>query len=397
MKFLFLTPQLPYPPQQGAALRNWGFIREIARTHTVDVLTFGPAGASLPYVRQTVTVAPPHRSTATRLRELLTTTEPDMARRLWSPEYADALAQQLAAESYDVVQVEGIEMMPYALPYLGKNGVPRWLYDAHNAESDLQLSALRADMRQPRKWPKAVYSAIQSWKLRRYEQHLLPRFDWVCAVSAADGEILQRISGVRPLVIPNGIDTEATAPKRFAPAPVMQTRVGPHLVFTGKMDFRPNIDAITWFADEILPRVRAQGINPTVWVVGQKAEALAARYTDPAFVFTGWVEAVEPYLAGADVVIVPLRMGSGTRLKVLQALSMARPLVGTTLGCAGLGLTDGEHVLLADEAQHFAEAIQQILTAPQQAHIRAQRARDYVAANFDWRILAPRLLEAVRA
>ncbi|MGH2543838.1 MAG: glycosyltransferase, partial [Ardenticatenaceae bacterium] len=345
MRLLFLTPQLPFPPHQGAALRNWGILSELARRHEVHLLCFGSQGAPTPPSVASLTVVPlPARTGRARARDLLASTAPDMAQRLWSETFAAALDHLLISHRFDVVQVEGIELVPYALPHLDAADGPLWVYDAHNAEAALQQSAMWADVRYPRRWHAALYSGIQMWKLRRYEAAQLPHFDRVVAVSEEDARLLHDLTGVKPLVVPNGIATRRVAPGRWEAAPAMREQEGPALVFTGKMDFRPNVDGVHWFVDEILPRISCDGAPPArVWVVGQSPHPSLARLgAHPQVMMTGWVEEVEPYLAGADVVVVPLRMGSGTRLKVLQALSLARPLVGTTLGCAGLALQDGE-------------------------------------------------------
>ena len=399
MNFLSLTPQLPYPPRQGAAIRNWGILRELAKQHDVHLLSFAEQDATdLPHLASLTTVAPPVRHLTERLRDLIRTTEPDMARRLWSHEFANALEQLLSRHSFDVVQVEGIEMVPYALPYLGHQTGPIWVYDAHNAETDLQRSAMLADWRKPTRWHAAAYSAIQVWKLKRYESQHLPKFDQVVAVSELDAQHLKQLSGATPLVIPNGIDSKQFAPNRYPPAPAMQKQTAPALVFTGKMDFRPNVDALLWFVDHILPHIESDGLRPILWAVGQKPHpALARLQSHPQVIITGWVDAIEPYLAGADVVVVPLRMGSGTRLKVLQALSMARPVVGTTLGCAGLSLRHGEHLCLADDPLPFANAISQMLRQPNQAAKMGQQGRKHIQQHFDWRVLVPKLEQALTA
>jgi glycosyltransferase involved in cell wall biosynthesis len=252
-----------------------------------------------------------------------------------------------------------------------------------------------ADARRPGRWHAALYSLIQVLKLRRYEAKHLPRFDLVTAVSEDDARLIQRLAGIEPLVIPNGINTSDIALGQWDAAHAMRERAGPALVFTGKMDFRPNVDGVLWFVDEILPRVSTDSAPPTLWVVGQSPHPSLAHLRDhPQVVVTGPVEEVEPYLVGADVVVVPLRMGSGTRLKVLQALSLARPLVGTTLGCAGLDLSDGEQVRLADDPARFAAAIEALLRDPRAAAAMGERGRAHIAAHFDWRVLVPRLERA---
>jgi glycosyltransferase involved in cell wall biosynthesis len=396
MRLLFLTPQPPYPPEQGAALRNWGLIRELSKRHEVHLLTFADGAVEQPGLASVTTIPLPHRTTRQRLQTLVTSPDPDMARRLGSSAFAAALEELLTRYPFDVVQVEGIEMVPYALPYLSRTQRPRFVYDAHNAEADLQASAFRADIRQPRRLPHALYSAIQTLKLRLYEQRILQAFDVVCAVSETDVEILKSLGGATPFFLPNGIDTEAVTPDSATPALEMAQRTGPHLVFTGKLDFRPNVDALLWFTQEILPRITTEQSKPTLWAVGQSPHAsLAPLRHHPQVVLTGRVPAVEPYIAGADVVVVPLRMGSGTRLKVLQALSMAKPVVGTTLGCAGLGLHDGEHLLLADDPATFAAATSRLIATPDEGIRLGEKGRHHVQSYFDWRVLVPTLEKAL--
>jgi len=264
MRLLFLTPQVPYPPHQGASLRNWAFIRELSRRHEVHLFALlahgqSPADIATQTVRTHVaslTLAPqPTRSTMRRLWQLIASPGPDLALRLWHPEIADALAQTLRAHTFDIVQVEGLELLALCEPWLARPNGPRWVYDAHNAEADLQASAWRADRRIPRRWHAAAYSFIQWQKLRRYEAAMLPRFHGLTCVSDADADSLAALSGRRPLVVPNGVDTERFAPGRVSPHPDLCTH--PAVVFTGKMDFRPNVDAVLWFAHDIWPAIRA--------------------------------------------------------------------------------------------------------------------------------------------
>ena len=240
MNILFLTPQLPYPPRQGAALRNWGLLSELAKQHDIHLLTFAESGAEVsPGLASLTTVSPPRRPLRRRLLELLTTTKPDMARRLWSDQFARQLADLLAKHSFDVVQVEGIELMPYAVPYLlHPHEAPLWVYDAHNAETELQRSAMLADLRQPKRWHAAAYSAIQVWKLGRYEASLLPKFDLVVAVSDTDRRLLKERGAPEPLLLPNGINSSHFSP-HIAPPPAMQAREGAALVFTARWIFAP--------------------------------------------------------------------------------------------------------------------------------------------------------------
>lgn len=402
MRLLFLTPQLPYPPHQGASLRNWAFIRELSSRHEVHLLCFRfqdehDVAAAVDVILEDVaslTVIPaPTRSPITRLVQLFSTMTPDLALRLWTPAFAGALSDLFARHDFDLVQVEGLELLHYVEPYLGTRP-PVWVYDAHNAEADLQESAWRSDtsVRRPDRWIGALYSYIQWQKLRRYERRLLPRFAGVVSVSDEDAQSLSVDTGVQPLVLPNGVDTETLSPGAFSPAADLAG--APSIVFTGKMDFRPNIDGVVWFVNDIWPSIRAEQPEAKFWIVGQ-SPAPAVQDLDAAegVVVTGRVPEIEPYIAGADVIVAPLRMGSGTRLKVLQAMSLARPVVGTTLGCSGLGVVDGEHLRIADTAGTFATAVTSLLHRREVAENLAACGRRYVCEHFDWQVLVPRLEE----
>lgn len=394
MKLLFLTAQPPYPPRQGGALRAWGFISRLAVRHEIHLLAFGEGGPVPPGVTRMDLIPTSTRSRRDRLRDLLRSREPDMARRLASTRFHQALESQLARESFDYCIAVGLEMAPRALPFTGRPGPTRWIYDALNAETELQRTAMWADWRRPSRWIAAAYSTVQVRRLARYEQALLRRFDLTVAVSQEDARLLAALAPVEPLVVPNGVDTGLLAPERFVPAPALRRRAGPAIVFTGKMDYRPNVDGVLWFVDEILPRIRVAGPPPTFWIVGQQPHAALDRLrSHPQVVLTGFVDEVEPYVLGADLNVVPLRMGSGTRLKVLQALSLARPLLGTPLGCAGLALEDGRHARLASEPAALARAAADLLADPEGAAALGRAGRAYVQAHFDWEILVPRLEE----
>ena len=304
-----------------------------------------------------------------------------MALRLPSAAFAAALRAWLAAEDFDIIQVEGIEMAAYGLQ--ARQAGTRLVFDDHNAEYVLQRSAFQSDARRPSRWHAALYSFVQWQKLARYERQVLWNHDAVAAVSQTDARALQQIApGLIVHVVPNGVDTEEFAPagrllSTWCRTPgdpsdplsspmIRQRTQGPEdLVFTGKMDYRPNIDAVLWFAEAILPRVRAQVPAARFVIVGQQPHArLAPLAARDDVLLTGWVEDVKPYIAGAAVYVAPLRMGGGTRLKVLQAMSMAKPIVSTTLGCDGLSVQSGREALLADTPDAFAAAVVRLLRDP---------------------------------
>ncbi len=395
MRLLFLTPQMPYPPRQGAALRNWGLISNLARDHDVTVLTFAAPSRSpgdegpLRALARVETVTPPVRTLRARLRDLLTTRQPDMALRLAAPRYARRLAALLAETAFDVVQIGGIEMAPY-LDTVRAASAAQVVFDDYNCEYLLQKRAFLTDLRSPRHWPGAAYSFIQWRRLRRYEAHICRRADLVLAVSERDGALLRRLApGREVLVIPNGIESDAYRLDRVPPWPRLPS---PALVFTGTMDFRPNVDAVLWFARRVLPRIRAQVTGVHLFVVGQRPHRrLAALRADPAITLTGWVADARPYIAQATVYVAPLRIGGGTRLKLLEAMALSRPVVATRLGAEGYPVADGRELLLADRPAEFAAAVVALLRDPARRAALGEAARAFVERGYDWRAIVPRL------
>jgi len=392
MKILFLTPQLPHPPQKGTALRNWGLVSGLAERHQVAVLSVLDPGqeAELSEEMQAVgrveAIAAPGRTTGDRLRDLLLTRRPDMGLRLKSEAYARRLAEWLAGDSFDVVHVEGIELAPYLDVIEAATPRPLIVFDDHNCEYLLQRRAFLTDLQIPARWTAAAYSFIQWRRLRRYEALACRRADRVLAVSEADGEALAKlVPGLDVAVISNGIDTRA-----YVPAP--ESGGVPTLVFTGTMDYRPNVDAVLWFAREVLPRVRTEVADVRLMVVGQRPHRrLEVLRENPAVTLTGWVADTRPHIAEGTVYVAPLRIGGGTRLKLLEAMACGRPVVSTRLGAEGFPVTHGRELLLADTPEEFAARVVALLRSPERRAHLGRAGRVFVEERYDWRAIVPRV------
>ena len=268
MRILCVTPQLPWPARQGTTLRNFHLLHALAGEHEVDLLTFTeespwPAGtpdgskptfgapsAGAPTLedhakssplgslcRRIEAVPAPRRRRADRLLDLVLG-RPDMEGRLRSPDFAARLATLLRQERYDAVQLEGFEVAGYLLGARALRDeahgrcprpMPMIVFDDHNAEYQLQASAGRIDRARPRRWPRAVYSAVQAWRLRAREALYCAAADVTLAVSDDDARALEAIvHGLGAVVVPNGVDVDALPVPHPAPQPV--------LFFAGKLD-----------------------------------------------------------------------------------------------------------------------------------------------------------------
>ena len=394
-RILFLTPQLPYPPQQGTAIRNYNLIAQAAQRHEVHLLSFVESssgttdtGPLQDLCASIHTVPLSQRSRWRRLQTVLTSPLPDIVHRLHSTLFYPKLEQVVRDTTpLDVIEIEGLEMAEYGLhaARTATAPVPRLVYDAHNAEYLLQKRICESDSRQPRRWPGALYSWVQWQKLRRYEAAVCRQVQRVFACSAADGDALARlVPNLKATIIPNGVDTELYRPGAVSPLPL-----GPQaLVFTGKMDFRPNVDAMLWFGTAVLPIIRQTVPQAQLYVVGKNPHPRLAPLRDtPGITLTGFVEDVRPYVAAAAVYVAPLLTGGGTRLKVLEAMAMGKAVISTTLGCEGIDATPGRDVVLADEAADMAAQVVGLLRDPARCAALGRAARLFVEQHFDWRIV----------
>jgi glycosyltransferase involved in cell wall biosynthesis len=303
----------------------------------------------------------------------------------------------LQAEHYDWVLIEGLEMAPYAHEIWAsgpRQTRPRWLLDEHNAEYVLQQRAFQTDIRRPTAWVAAVYSLVQYDRLRRYERAASRAADQVVTVSEADRQALRALDpGLNVAVVPNGVDLyewRVGAAGQDADAARL-TAVGPLVVFDGSMDFRPNADAVYWFVHDVWPLVRQEVPLAQFAIVGRNpTRRVRALQAERGVVVTGLVPDTRPWVASAAVYVVPMRIGGGVRLKVLQALAMERAIVSTTLGCEGVTVTDGVNVRLADEPGPFAAAVVELLQHETERQTLGRSARR-LASDYAWEQIAPRL------
>lgn len=398
MRLLFLTPQFPFPPQKGTTLRNYNIIANLAVQHEIDLLAFAdtPPAQVTPLhslCRRIATTAVPHRAMWRRAVNTVTSPWPDMGLRLWSREFKQLLEAWLSDSVYDIIQVEGLELARYGQRAKELCPPDRALvvFDNHNAEYLLQERIAQAE-RQVRGWtPGALYSTLQARKLRGFERRVCCQLDRVVAVSKADAEALRQLDPtVHAAVIPNGVDTSFYRRDR-----VKTLALPSHaLVFTGTMDFRPNVDAVLWFAQEVLPLIQQTVPDVHFYVVGQRPHArLEVLRGQPAITLTESVEDTRPYVAGAAVYVIPLRMGGGTRLKLLEAWAMEAPVVSTTLGAEGFEVRHDRELLLANDGAAFARSVVELLIDPERAQALGRRGRTFAAAHYDWRDIVPHFEE----
>ena len=307
--------------------------------------------------------------------------------KYYSKNMEKALNALRQSNPFDILHVDHLHMAHYRGSF---DGIPVIL-DEHNVEYKILERCVEVE----RSILKKMLFAAQARKMKRFEAEKVREFSDVLAVSEGDRNILNSLgkNQTRVHVIPNGVDTEF-----FQLTIDARQSSGEALVFTGSMDWLPNEDAVLFFCREILPLIWKEKPQIKFYIVGKSPspaiEVLAGQ--EPRIIVTGKVDDVRPFIEQAKVFVVPMRVGGGTRLKILEAMSMQKPVVSTTVGAEGIQYTDGKDIVLADRPQDFADQVIALLDDPSRAGRMGLSARKLVCDRYDWNIIGEKLCEIYR-
>jgi len=248
-------------------------------------------------------------------------------------------------------------------------GATTWL-DDHNVESDLLFKSAGSH-----------YAKLLAWQAKRFEARQCREADFVSATSIPDLKKLKRISGREVILLPNTIDTKSYG--NAEDTTVLHTP--PVLFFSGTLDYQPNVEGLHWFVTEVLPKIKTKVIFRVAG--GRPGDSLKDLLTKAQAELIPNPLEMEPHLKGADLVVVPLRSGSGTRLKILEAMAAGKPVISTPLGAEGLEVTPERDIAVASSAPEFASLVDTLLRDVALRKSIAQQAAKTVAEKYDWRCL----------
>lgn len=392
MKVLFLSWWWPNPPDNGSKLRVYHLLRQLARRHEVTLLAFAEPGeatpervAALEGFCARVHHAPKVRFAPGRLRALAGFFHPWP--RWLVDVYSDDMNRLVQAEAraggYDLVIASQTPTTPYALPL---KGVKR-LFE------EVEVAVLRDQFEKQASALKRARYGLTWLKLVQYVRRARQAFDGCTVASPVEAENVARAApGDRPLaVIPNGVDTAAYARDYGPPQPDT-------LIYPGALSYFANYDAAAWFAGEILPLVAAARPAVQLRITGStQGVNLNGFPRRPQVRFTGYLDDITPTLAQSWACVTPLRVGGGTRLKILEAMACGVPVVSTTKGAEGLDVTPGRDILIADTPAAFAEAVLCLLGDAALRASLAAAGRHLVESQYDWSKVGDRLLRFVDA
>jgi glycosyltransferase involved in cell wall biosynthesis len=396
MRIVHLTPELPHAlGGSGGSTRQFHLLRRLAE-HSHDVTVVAPLHASqeagaaqlaanglrLVAIRRPSSRVREALGAVARRPELLAAAarEPVMAWQVdvfWTA-LRRLAARELAAVRPDVITVEHDWAAAWhtALPA----GVPRAL-----TLQNLSWSYYEARARSSGGLARVALHA-EAGRFRRFDATHLDAYDLLIAMSELDRAGAAAVTRTRCVAIPNGVDL-----RDWPAAPQPAASASPLVLFTGTLSYPPNAEGLEWLLREIWPRIRARLPATRLRVIGRGAPASAERLASPEVEFTGWVPDMRPHFAAADLIVVPILSGGGTRLKVLDGLAAARAIVSTPAGAEGIDVIDAEHLALAADAGTFAQAAAELLTDPVRRAALGAAGRALVEERYDWTALGDRL------
>jgi glycosyltransferase involved in cell wall biosynthesis len=384
---LVISARLPFPPRWGFATRVYHLTRQLAARHDVTLVTYAGSSdtANVERLREefgveVVTRDQPSRlaKRAKQLRSLASRVPYD-SRATYSKEMQRVIDRVAAERPVDVVQLESTLLSLYRLP-------PEALVivDEHNVDYEY-YERMRENERSPLR---RAYYRLEQLRFQRFEQRCWRDVDGCVMTSDREAEIVRAAAPCTPAIgVPNGVDVDYFRPS----AEPVEPRT---IVFNGTLDYRPNLDGAEFLVGQVLPRLRETYPDIRVVLVGRGSQSDLDSFRRPGVEATGEVPDVRPYLAGAAVVTVPIRTGSGTRLKVVEGLAMGKGMVSTTLGCEGVAVRDGEHLLIADSAEDFAAAVGRLLEDPRYGEELGRAGREKMVREYSWEY-AGELLESL--
>jgi polysaccharide biosynthesis protein PslH len=384
MNVLVVCGDFPFPPRTGSNMRVYQLLRQVAARHNVTLLSYASAdddervAALTEEVRVTTVERGPEPRWARRVAQLraLVSGEPFTPRGIYSDEMQRAIDELCASESIDVIQLEGAWLCSFACP-----PDVRVILDEHNIDYEVFERMRDHETSLLRRW----FHTLEYRRFRPFEEGAWTRVDG-CAVTSEREEPIVRTAAplTSTAVVPNGVDLEYFAPSVAAVEPCT-------VVLNATLGYRPNYDAACHLVDDIWPIVRSRRPDAKLLIVGRATESDRRRLSRTGVEVTGEVPDIRPYLARATVVAIPVRMGGGTRLKVVEGLAMGKPLVSTTVGCEGVAVRDGEHLVVADGAEAFATRILELFDDDQLRQHLGLAGRRLVEAEYSWERAGERL------
>jgi len=380
MRVLMISPTSPWPPNMGSRIRIYNALKALSRSCDVTLVALvedadrKEIDAVRPFCSALHIVEQPSRSRPSVAIRSLFSRYPYRVVKFHNKDARELLSRLLASDSYDILWVHFLNMfshLPLALPQRTLT-----VLDQHNADELMWVPYRERGSL----WNRA-FAWQNTWKLRGFQNKVLDQVDVVLSVSPAEAEFMKARSPASCNVwtAPNGVDVEFFQPGGETKEPSSR------IVFCGSMDVTMNADAVLRFANGIFPLVRRRCPGAEFWVVGRNPGSAVKQLAErDGIVVTGTVEDVRPYYEQARALVAPFRYGAGTKLKIMEAMAMGIPVVSTDVGCQGIDVAHGRHLLIENEDEGFASAVVELMENDGLWEQLSSAGRELVLQKYSW-------------
>ncbi|RJO65797.1 MAG: glycosyltransferase [Candidatus Omnitrophota bacterium] len=391
MRTLFIARDLPYPADNGYRKRNFYFLKALSERGVGITLLCEDAAPdkknALDYLKtlceEVIIIEPKKQNKLSALLFSLFSSLPFSVALRNSKMAKKQVNKCLRDKNFDAVICDAIfRSMNVPLQYRGF----KMLYE-HNIESII----VKRYAQQEKNILKKLLALLESKKLEKFETKTWNRFNCTATCSATDKEIIEnRARDAKVYIIPNGVDSGYFSPDSYG----LQRN---SIVYTGQIGWHPNEDALLYFVRTIYPIIKKEEPTTSLWIVGNNPTSkirMLAR-NDSSIIITGYVDDVRPYIGEAHVYVVPLRIGSGTRLKILEALSMKKAIVSTSVGCEGIEVENNKHLLIRDGSVDFANAVLEIMKNDELRIRLGKNGHRLIEEKYEWNTVFGNLDEMI--
>jgi glycosyltransferase involved in cell wall biosynthesis len=407
MRILWVKADKLLPVQNGGNIRTFHVLRDLSARHELTFYSYYGGAPDPDYERELQRQLPGAVAVCTGKRELsgaargldylghLSAQPPYAVSRFAHAKVQKQLQTWFRERRFDVAVCDFLDA---AVNFPGSLSIPSVLFQ-HNVESEIWRRHA-ATAGNPAK--KMIYR-MEFRKMLRYERAAVCKFQHVIAVSDSDRSLMTRwVDGDRVTVVPTGVDLAQYRPDPANSDPNPLDASAPLITFVGAMDWEPNVDGVEYFCMEVWPLIKAEVPRARFRIVGRNPDRRVQKWASPSMngegsiEVTGRVPSVVEYLRQSAVVIVPLRIGGGTRLKIYEAMATAKAVVSTTVGAEGLDVHHGRDIILADDPRSFAQAVIMLLRDPELRR-RYEKAAAETAARYDWPAIGQRFSEVLQS
>ncbi len=383
---MFVANRVPYPPYRGDKLKIWNLAKRLSKKHELHLYTIAQDQEELAYAetlksvfKEVHIVYLPKWKSVVKAAFAVFGNLPFQVAYFQSKTFLNLLTSALQNNHFDAIHIQHIRMGWY-FKNLPKQHAVLDLPDA--------FSLYWQRRKERAKWPWIkLFASIEQKRLFNMERSFLRQFPLTLVCSNEDCAYLTAHAGANIRVLPNGVDTEVFHPrKQIKPEPL-------RLLFTGNMDYAPNVDAVTYFCYDILPHIQQKHPDVVFVIAGQRPVKRVLNLASDSVIVTGFVKDISEEYAKASVVVAPLRFGAGTQNKVLEALAMGVPVVCTHVGFKGLGIESGEGAFMAKNTEDFITEVNRLLESDKYRENLAGKGMEKIVSTFGWDAVANQLLQ----